>query len=47
MALFDFLKFPKNKNSIFNNIGEFSYIEFDGTKNYKGIIISSINENIE
>ena len=49
MALFDFLKTPKpkNKHSIHNNIGEFSYIEFDGTKNYKGIINSSISKNIE
>ena len=49
MAFFDFLKSAKhiNKNSITNNIGKFTYLEFDGTNNYTGIINSSINKNIE
>ena len=49
MGFFNFFKSSKNKNinPIFNNIGEFWFTEFDGTKNFKGNINSIIGENIE
>jgi len=49
MGLFNIFKSSKRENlkSIFNSIGKFSFIEFDGTKNFKGNIDSNIGENIE
>lgn len=49
MGLLDFLKSSKKEEvkSIVNSIGKFSFIEFDGTKNYKGLIDSKINDAIE
>ncbi|WP_234111295.1 MULTISPECIES: hypothetical protein [Chryseobacterium] len=49
MGLFDIFKSSKreNVNTIFNHIGKFSFIESDGTKNFKGIINSNIGQNIE
>ena len=49
MGLFDFLKSSKKEEvkSIVNSIGKFTFIEFDGTKNYKGLIDSKINDAIE
>lgn len=49
MGLFDFFKSSKKEEvrSIVNSIGKFTFIEFDGTKNYKGLIDSKINNAIE
>ncbi|MGA9212259.1 hypothetical protein [Kaistella sp.] len=49
MGLFDIFKSSKkeNHNPISNSIGQFFYSEFDGTKNFKGIINSTIDKNIE
>lgn len=49
MGFFDIFKSSKNENkhSISNSIGSFSFTEFDGTKNYIGIIDSKIDQNIE
>ena len=49
MGLFDFLKSSKKEEvkSIVNSVGKFTFIELDGTKNYKGLIDSKINDAIE
>lgn len=49
MGFFDnFRSLKKQKHmTLFNSIGEFSYVESDGTRNYKGNINSSIGQNIE
>ena len=49
MGIFDIFKSSKNENAnpIFNSIGKFSLVEFDGTKNFKGNINSNIGQNIE
>ncbi len=49
MGIFNLFKPSKGKkeNSIVNDIGTFSFVEFNGTKNYKGNINSKINSNIE
>jgi len=49
MNLFNFFKSSKkeNQNAVVNSIGRFTFVEFDGTKNFKGIINSKINDNIE
>ena len=49
MGLLDFLKSSKKEEvkSIVNSIGKFTFIELDGTKNYKGLIDSKINDAIE
>ena len=49
MGIFDIFKSSKNENAnpIFNSIGKFSFVEFDGTKNFKGNINSNIGQNIE
>jgi hypothetical protein len=46
------INFFRNKESakklpLINDIGEFSFFEFNGTRNYKGIVNSIINPNIE
>lgn len=49
MGFLNFFKSNKNENikPIINSIGNFSYTEFDGTKNFKGNINSIIGQNIE
>lgn len=49
MGLFDFFKSSKKEGirPIVNNIGKFTFIEVDGTKNYKGLVNSKINNDIE
>jgi hypothetical protein len=49
MGLLDFFKSSKKQNqkSVQTSIGTFNYVEFDGTKNYKGIAESAIGNQIE
>ena len=49
MGLFDFLWASKKESvkPIINSIGKFSFIEFDGTKNFTGNVNSIIGQNIE
>ena len=49
MGFFNFFKSNKSETiyPITNSIGTFSFVEIDGTKNYKGIINSTIGNKIE
>ncbi|HRE77633.1 MAG TPA: hypothetical protein PLL09_07395 [Flavobacterium sp.] len=49
MRFLNFFKSNKDEQikPIINSIGKFLFTEFDGTKNYKGIINSIIGQNIE
>ncbi|TJZ51826.1 hypothetical protein FAZ15_19965 [Sphingobacterium olei] len=49
MGIFSFFKSSKkeHENAVLNSIGKFNFIEFNGTKNYKGFIDSKMGKNIE
>ena len=48
MGLLNFLKRDRNKKiTITTSIGEFYFLEIDGTKNYQGKVKSKINDDIE